>query len=190
MVKNIFERQIAKLKHAKFVDDIKHFNDLIDADCYTEAFIAMWILVEIIAKDIQTTHRAAIAADKISGSLLNKLRDNNINIEINNLHNQLSDVAFIQVKNAQDAKWEKIKANDVILGLKLISPQMDEDMLMFLLSTKVDKTPAGFSSRTTIREKRNGVMHNKSRISKSELVNCKPYFDYFFSLTIRDINSN
>jgi len=184
MSKSIFERNFARLKLGKFSPDMEHCKELIDLGYYTEAFIAMWILVEVISKDIQITNRAAIVAGRISDSLLNKLRKNNVDIEKNSLRDQLVDVAFVQAKNTQGAKREYIIAKDVVSGLKHIVTTVDEDMLMFLLSSKIDKAPAGFSSKTTIREKRNGLVHGKSRIEKDDLMNCMPYFDYFFSLTV------
>ena len=55
MSKDIFERQFAKLELSKYTSDIEHYKELAHAGYYTEAFLAMWILVEAISKKIQIT---------------------------------------------------------------------------------------------------------------------------------------
>lgn len=183
MSKAIYEQQFTKLKLGKYASDIEHCKELSDAGYYTESFLAMWILVEVISKSIQITHRASIAADKISGSLLKKLHANNVDTEKYNLCGQIIDTAFLQVKKMYGTRREYVNAKDVIAMLKHIAPDADEQKLIFLLSSEVKKAPAGFSSKTTIREKRNDLVHNKRAISKDDFKNYIDYFEYFFSLT-------
>lgn len=179
----VFERQYAKLKLGKCISDIEHCKELANAGYYTEAFLAMWILVEVIAKNIQITYRASIAAANISGSLLKKLVANHVDIEKNNLRSQLIDISFSQAKGMYGNKREYVDVGDVISGLKLVTSDADEHQLRFLLASKVDKAPIGFSSKTTIRERRNDLVHNNSKIAQDDFKSYEDYFDYFFSLT-------
>ncbi|ADL56779.1 hypothetical protein [Gallionella capsiferriformans] len=179
-----FDRQYTKLKLRQYVSDIEHCKKLSDTGYYTESFIAMWILVEVIAKNIQITYRASIVAENISGSLLRKLLANHVDIEKNGLRIQLIDISFYKAKEMYGSRREYIDVGDVIFGLKLSAPDADEQRLRFLLASKIAQAPTGFSSRTTIREIRNGLVHSKCTISKENFIRYQEYFDYFFSLTV------
>lgn len=180
----IFKRQLARLKLGKHVSDIEHCKELANASYYTEAFLAMWILVEVTSKNIQITYRVSMAADNISDSLFKSLLKNKIDTEKYNLRRQIIDTTFLQVKKMYGTRREYVNAKDVISALKLIATDADEGKLKFLLASEVDEAPTGFSSKTTIREKRNDLVHNNRTISKDDFKKYEDYFDYFFSLTV------
>ena len=182
----IFAKQYAKLNFGGCVSDLEHCKELANAGYYTEAFLAMWILVEAISKKIQITYRCSMDAEKISDSLLAKLHTHEIDIEKNNLIIQINDTLFYRVKEMYGNKRENVFADTVISGLTLIEPTADKSQLRFLLASKIDKSPkGGLTSKTTIRERRNQVIHNNSKITQDYFENTIDYFDYFFSLTVK-----
>ena len=180
----IYEKQYKKLKLETFKVNENHCRKLIVTGYYTEAFLAFWILTEVIAKNIQLTYRASNAAEKISSSLLKKLISNNIDIAKNNLTSQLLDTSFSQAKNIISNKRDYIDVGDVIASLKFFTPELDAIRLRFLLASEVEVAPDGTPSKATIRSRRNDVVHNNRTISKEDLVIYLQYFEYFFSLTI------
>lgn len=181
----IFERQYAKLNFGEYVPDIEHCKNLANAGYYTEAFLAMWILVETISKKIQITYRVSMGAEKISDSLLVKLHTHEVNIEKNNLRIQINDILFYRVKEMYGNRRENVLADTVISGLTLIEPTADKSQLKFLLASEIDEAPKGLTSKTTIRERRNQVIHSNSKITQDYFKNIIDYFDYFFSLTVK-----
>lgn len=181
----IFVKQYTRLNFGKCVSDLEHCKKLANAGYYTEAFLAMWILVETISKKIQITYRCSMDAEKISDSLLEKLHTHEIDIEKNNLIIQINDTLFHRVKEMYGSKRENIFADTVISGLTLIEPTVDESQLKFLLASEINEPPKGLTSKTTIRERRNQVIHNNLKITQDYFNNTIDYFDYFFSLTIK-----
>lgn len=125
-------------------------------------------------------------AEKISDSLLAKLHTHEIDIEKNNLIIQINDTLFYRVKEMYGNKRENVFADTIISGLTLIEPTADKSQLRFLLASKIDEQPKGeLTSKTTIRERRNQVIHNNSKITQDYFENTIDYFDYFFSLTVK-----
>lgn len=181
----IFERQYAKLNFGEYVPDIEHCKELANAGYYTEAFLAMWILVETISKKIQITYRCSMDTEKISDSLLAKLHTHEVNIGKNDLIIDVNDILFCGVKEMYGNKRENILADTVISGLTLIEPTADKSQLKFLLASKIDEPPKGLTSKTTIRERRNRVIHSNSKIPQDHFKITIDYFDYFFSLTVK-----
>jgi hypothetical protein len=180
----IYEKQYKKLKLETFKVNENHCRELIATGYYTEAFLALWILTEVIAKNIQITYKASSAAEKISSSLLKKLTSNNIDIEKNNLASQLRDTSFSEAKNIISNKRDYVDAGVVIASLKFFTPELDEIRLKFLLATKVEVAPVETPSKSTVRNRRNDLVHNNSKVSKEDLETYLQYFEYFFSLTI------
>ncbi|QOJ23100.1 MAG: hypothetical protein HRU78_05105 [Gammaproteobacteria bacterium] len=181
----IFARQYAKLNFGECVSDLEHCKELANAGYYTEAFLAMWILVETISKKIQITYRCSMDAKKISDSLLAGPHMHKIVIEKNNLIIEINDTLFNKVKEIYGNKRESIFENIVISGLMLIEPTADKSQLKYLLASKIGEPPKGLTSKTTIRERRNQVIHNNSKITQDSFNSTINYFDYFFSLTIK-----
>ena len=181
----IFARQYAKLNFGECVSDLEHCKELANAGYYTEAFLAMWILVETISKKIQITYRCSMDAEKISDSLLAKLHTHETDIEKNNLITQINDTLFYRVKEIHGNKRENVFADTVISGLTLIEPTADKSQLRFLLASEIGEPPKGFTSKTTIRERRNQVIHSNSKITQDYFEKTIDFFDYFFSLTIK-----
>lgn len=181
----IFVRQYAKLNFGGYVSDLEHCKKLANAGYYTEAFLAMWILIEAISKKIQITYRCSMDAEKMSASLLKMLYKHEVNVEKNNLRIQINDILFYRVKEMYGSRRENVLADAVISGLTLIEPTADKSQLKFLLASEIDEPPKGFTSKTTIRERRNQVIHSNSKITQDYFKNTIDYFDYFFSLTVK-----
>lgn len=181
----IFAKEYAKLNFGKYISDLEHCKELANAGYYTEAFLAMWILVETISKKIQMTYRCSMDAEKISNSLLAMLHNHKIDIEKNNLSIQMNDILFHRIEKMHGNKRENVYADTVISGLRLIEPTADMSQLKFLLGSEIDKPPKGFTSKTTIRERRNQVIHSNSKITQDYFKKTIDYFDYFFSLTVK-----
>ena len=131
------------------------------------------------------TYRCSMDAEKISGSLLAMLHKHETDIEKNNLIIQINDILFYRVKEMHGSKRENVFADTVISGLTLIEPTADQSQLKFLLASEIDKPPKGFTSKTTIRERRNQVIHSNSKITQDYFKKTIDYFDYFFSLIVK-----
>lgn len=155
---------------------------------YTSAFLQYWQITEVIAKELMVISKYAAdcvdATSKTIKSLKKHLKTNARDIDQTQLAKdlQVSFVSLFKVKAEQSSRNLDIAA--ITKCLKTLGLAFNDELLQYLLATKVKTLPAGiqFADKSTVRERRNQLVHRNGQLSDTDLTELLPVFNHFFDL--------
>ncbi|MDH1899231.1 hypothetical protein [Aeromonas caviae] len=177
----------------------QHAQKLLQAGFATAAFLHLWIVTEVAAKELMSiykytkdTHDALkklgpelkralqphiTAANKKAAHLqASELSEKTLTAMIGPLHGVFND----QAKNSS----ERLDVGIIKSVLNELELPFDNIKLDYLLGTKEKALPEGISNigQITIRNRRNALVHTNGKIDGATLVQLLLVFEYFFEL--------
>lgn len=194
-LKQLMLAEINKSTVFQIDKDLATATALTDNGFYTSAFLQYWQITEVTAKELMLI--AKYAADcvdatnktlrtlkkhfKASGAIVNEAK---IKEDL-----QATFVSLFKPKAEQSSRNLDIGA--IAKSLNTLGLVFNNEYLSFLLATKIDNLPVGiqFSDKSTVRERRNQLVHRNGQISDDDLNVLLPVFDHFFDL-IKQVKNN
>lgn len=187
------------LKVAHIQAERQHAQTLQEAGFTTAAFLHLWIVTEVAAKELMCIYKYT----KETQAALKKLQPE--------LKRALQPHLTFSSKKEADAQAQTLSAkalpsmigplqsifNDhaksvsrqmalavIKSALELLAQDIDIALLDYLLGTKEKQLPDGVSlgGKTTIRNRRNDLVHTNGQVDEAVLAQLLPVFDYFFGL--------
>ncbi len=172
---------------------------LIKAGFPTQAFLHLWIVTEVAAKELmciykytKDTHAAIkkvhlelkravqphldVVSKEQAHSLADAVVDKTLPSLINPFHSLF--------KSGAETTCRKLDVGIIKSALIVLDLAVEEAHLNYLLATKVNELPVGIklTDKTTIRERRNKLVHTNGQVVDSTLTQLLTIFDYFFAL--------
>ena len=187
------------LKVAHIQAERQHAQTLQEAGFTTAAFLHLWIVTEVAAKELMCIYKYT----KETQAALKKLQPE--------LKRALQHHLTFSSKKEADAQAQTLSAkalpsmigplqsifNDhaksvsrqldlavIKSALELLAQDIDIALLDYLLGTTEKALPEGFSlsGKTTVRNRRNALVHTNGQVDEAVLAQLLPVFEYFFDL--------
>lgn len=165
----------------------------------TQAFLHLWIVTEVAAKELMCIYKYT----KNTHSVINKVQlelkravQPHLNIvsmeQANRSAEDVADKALPSLiapfhsifKSGAGVACRQLDIGVINSCLEALDLTVDHARLGYLLGTKDNPLPDGviLSSKITIRERRNKLVHTNGQVDDATLAQLLPVFDYFFSL--------
>lgn len=197
MLSEIASNEALKVAHIQA--ERQHAQTLQEAGFTTAAFLHLWIVTEVAAKELMSIYKYT----KDTPAALNKLKPKLKHALIKNLNHspkklinaqasQLTDQALPALSQTLCDIFKKSYTSDFIrldikkieLALTLSRLPVDKAILKYLLASTVKALPDGYGlkDKTTVRTRRNKLVHSNRQIDEAIWAELLPVFDYFFDL--------
>ena len=196
-VNKLLIKKLTKSNTLKFEADRKEVSDLAQQGFYTEAFLRMWRIVEVVSRELMLIYRASTETNKLKKKLLKALEKSKIKSEKNNLSIQFENILYRSIKTRMESNRNNIDVQCVKNALSDCVIDFDEKKVNFLLASKLNSEDDENSSEKktkmipdgidniSIREKRNRLIHQNKSITADEYGKYRIFFNYFFSLILQ-----
>lgn len=170
-------------------------NALIAAGFHTSAFLQYWQITESMAKELMVIAKYAAdcvdATNKTLRTLKKHLEASGAIVNEFQVKEDLQATFVSLFKPKAEQSSRNLDIGAITKSLKTLGLAFNDEYLKFLLGTKVDNLPVGiqFSDKSTVRERRNQLVHRNGQISDDDLTVLLPVFDQFFDL-IKQVKNN
>ncbi|WP_429091354.1 hypothetical protein [Aeromonas rivipollensis] len=187
------------LSPAHLQTEHEHAHNLLKAGFTTAAFLHLWIVTEVAAKELMCIYKYT----KETQAALKKLQPE--------LKRALQPHLTVSSKKEADAQAKMLSAkalpsmigplqsifNDhaksvsrqldlavIKSALELLAQDIDIALLDYLLGTTEKALPEGISlsGKTTVRNRRNALVHTNGQVDDATMAQLRPVFEYFFDL--------
>lgn len=176
-------------KSLSVADDIKEAESLALNGFYTSAFLRKWQIVESVSRELIIITRSHDDAQKSWGKISNIFKKQKIDPEKNNLKLQIENVLFSLAKQKIESSFRYIDIGQLEAALDSLGLSFDKLSVRYLMASSIKKEnrPSGVKELTTIREKRNYVIHRNQTLTKDQYNQYLLFFQHFFDIVQRQI---
>lgn len=187
------------LKVAHIQAERKHAQTLQEAGFTTAAFLHLWIVTEVAAKELMSiykyTKETQAALKKLQPELKRALQPHLTvsskkeaqaqaqTLSAKALPSLIGPLQSIFKDHAQSSS-RQLDLAVIKSALELLAQDIDIALLDYLLGTKEKPLPDGVSlgGKTTIRNRRNDLVHTNGQVDDATMTQLRPVFEYFFDL--------
>ncbi|WP_270698112.1 hypothetical protein [Aeromonas sp. QDB05] len=170
--------------------------NLMAAGFTTQAFLHLWIVTEVAVKELiriyKYTKDAHEILKKMQSELKRALKRHLVARPKETAHEQasiLTNMALPSLSNSlygvlkNHAESRQLDVAAIKSALTVLEITVDSAWFEYLLATKIEELPEciDFSEKTTVRERRNKLVHSNGSVSDATLVRLLPLFDYFLT---------
>lgn len=187
------------LSPAHLQTEREHAHKLLMAGFTTAAFLHLWIVTEVAAKELMAiykyTKETHDALKKVGPELNRALRPHitaSSQKEAHALAGELTASALPSLvrplqgifKSHAQNNCRQLDISVIKAAFQVLAQPVDSERLEYLLATKVTAPPAGIglTDKTTVRERRNKLVHSNGTVDAATAMQLLPIFDVFFSL--------
>ncbi len=165
----------------------------------TQAFLHLWIVTEVAAKELMCIYKYTKDTHDALPKLLPELnralrphitapnpKEMNTQVKILSgkaLPSMVGPLQSIFKAHAQSS-CRQLDIAVIKAALVVLEMTVDHSRLEYLLATKVKTLPVGIdlADKTTVRERRNKLVHSNGTVGSAVVAQLLPIFDEFFSL--------
>lgn len=200
MHKKLMLAEIAKnkaLSPTQIVAERLHAENLLEAGFDTAAFLHLWIVTEVAAKELMSIYKytkdTSAALEKLEPKLKHVLIKNFNNSSEKPTNEQASKLTIQALpaltetlcdvfKKSYTSDFIRLDVTKIMSAIDVLALPVDKVILKYLLSTEIKERPdgCGIKDKTTVRARRNKLVHSNRQIDDAILVQLLPIFDYFF----------
>ncbi|MCS6174111.1 hypothetical protein [Shewanella baltica] len=165
----------------------------------TQAFLHQWIVVEVAAKQLMCIYKytqdTLSALNKTKPALKRAVQPHltvGTKEQAHTIATEITDKSLRQMvttfhgifKPKAEVACRKLDIGVIKSSFEKLELTVDRQRLEYLLGTEENPLPDGITltSKITIRERRNQLVHTNGHVSDETLTQLVPLFDYFFSL--------
>ncbi|MFB2776802.1 hypothetical protein [Shewanella xiamenensis] len=177
----------------------QHAQKLLHAGFTTAAFLHLWIVTEVAAKELMCiykyTKETQAALKKLQPELKRALQPHLTvsskkeadaqaqTLSAKTLPSMIGPLQSIFKDHAKSAS-RQLDLAVIKSALELLAQDIDIALLDYLLGTKEKQLPDGVSlgGKTTIRNRRNDLVHTNGQVDNATMAQLRPVFEYFFDL--------
>lgn len=194
-LKQLMLAEINKSTVFQIDKDLATATALTDNGFYTSAFLQYWQITEVTAKELMLIAKFAADCVDVTNKTLKTLRKHlkasGTIVDEAKIKQDLQTSFITLFKPKAEQSSRNLDIGAITKSLKTLGLAFNDEYLKFLLGTKVDNLPVGiqFSDKSTVRERRNQLVHRNGQISNDDLNVLLPVFDYFFDL-IKQVKNN
>lgn len=187
------------LSPAHLQTEHEHAHKLLLAGFTTAAFLHLWIVTEVAAKELMAIYKytkETHEALKKMGPELNRALRSHITassqkeahaqageLTANALPSLVGPLQGIFKTHAQNS-CRQLDISVIKAAFQVLAQPVDSVRLEYLLATKVTALPTGIglTDKTTVRERRNKLVHSNGSVDAAIAMQLLPVFEHFFSL--------
>lgn len=181
--------QLKKSKNLSFQKDIEEAESLALSGFYTSAFLRQWQVVEAVSRELIIITRSYDEAQNTWSGISKIFKKQTIDPVKNNLKLQIENVLFSSAKQKMESSFRYIDIGQLGKAFDSLGLSWDKLSVRYLMASSIKKEnrPPGANESTTIREKRNQVIHRNLSLTKAQYDQYLPFFQQFFDIVRHQI---